>query len=230
VTSCARVNGKPIDREKQIKYDIAKNEDGPLTRTAVKKPLLADSSVASTSIVVPEDVSSTSRVETPALGQPPRKKRRLGDVEEESAKSTANARTLSKDKRKVKEQQPTSVPISSPSDQAGNETLSTKFMADMDERMLNIEEHLAVRYGNSPPPFPLAPLFSEKNEILTFFVFVWVHVYFSTFFTKNTTRPTQISGRSHHQTREGVPALGGFAFQSAKSRGNFFALFWKKKH
>ena len=150
MTSCARVNGKPVDREKQIKYDIAKNEDGPLTRTAVKKPLLADSSAASTSVVVPEDVSSTSRVETPALEQSPRKKRRLGEVEEESAKSTANARTPSKGKRKAKERQPTSVRISSPSDQPGNEALSTKFMADMDERMVNVEEHLAVRYGKSP--------------------------------------------------------------------------------
>ncbi len=112
MTSCARVNGKSIDREKQIKYDIAKNEDGPLTRTAVKKSLLTDSA-ASTSIVVPENMSSTPRVETPALEQRPRKKRRLGSVEEESAKSKVDARTLSKGKRKAKEQQPTSVPVNS---------------------------------------------------------------------------------------------------------------------
>jgi len=155
-----------VDREKQIKYDIAKNEDGPLTRTVLRKPLLADPSAASTSIVVPEDVSSNSRVETPPLEQPPQKKRRLGEVEEESATSTANAQTLSKGKRKAKERQPTSVRISSPSDQPGNEALSTKFMTDMDERMLNVEEHLAVRYGKS---FSCASFFRNFFLILTFF-------------------------------------------------------------
>ena len=35
--SCARTDAKPIDRDIQMKYDIAKNEDGPLRRT-VKHP------------------------------------------------------------------------------------------------------------------------------------------------------------------------------------------------
>ncbi|KAK7053269.1 hypothetical protein VNI00_003895 [Paramarasmius palmivorus] len=33
VSSCARTDAKHIDRESQMKYDIAKNEDGPLRRT-----------------------------------------------------------------------------------------------------------------------------------------------------------------------------------------------------
>lgn len=32
-SSCARTDAKAIDRNAQIKYDIAKNEDGPLRRT-----------------------------------------------------------------------------------------------------------------------------------------------------------------------------------------------------
>lgn len=31
--SCARVDAKPINRDAQMKYDIAKNEDGPLHST-----------------------------------------------------------------------------------------------------------------------------------------------------------------------------------------------------
>ena len=33
VPSCARTDAKPLNRETQMKYDIAKNEDGPLRRT-----------------------------------------------------------------------------------------------------------------------------------------------------------------------------------------------------
>ena len=37
ISSCARVDAKLLDRDVQVKYDIAKNEDGPLSRTV--KPL-----------------------------------------------------------------------------------------------------------------------------------------------------------------------------------------------
>lgn len=33
IPSCARTDAKPLDRDSQMKYDIAKNEDGPLRRT-----------------------------------------------------------------------------------------------------------------------------------------------------------------------------------------------------
>jgi hypothetical protein len=33
IDSCARTAAKPIDRDEQMKYDIAKNSDGPLLRT-----------------------------------------------------------------------------------------------------------------------------------------------------------------------------------------------------
>ena len=35
--SCARIDAKPVDKDIQMKYDIAKNEDGPLLKT-VKHP------------------------------------------------------------------------------------------------------------------------------------------------------------------------------------------------
>ncbi|KAJ7899056.1 hypothetical protein B0H13DRAFT_2031049 [Mycena leptocephala] len=37
VSSCARTDAKPIDRDVQMKYDIAKNTDGPLRRTTRQK-------------------------------------------------------------------------------------------------------------------------------------------------------------------------------------------------
>ncbi|KAJ6594204.1 hypothetical protein B0H19DRAFT_1094418 [Mycena capillaripes] len=37
VSSCARTDAKPIDRDVQMKYDIAKNNDGPLRRTTRQK-------------------------------------------------------------------------------------------------------------------------------------------------------------------------------------------------
>jgi len=38
--SCARADARPLDRDVQMKYDIAKNEDGPLSRT-VRPPELS---------------------------------------------------------------------------------------------------------------------------------------------------------------------------------------------
>ncbi|KAJ7495910.1 hypothetical protein B0H11DRAFT_2001188 [Mycena galericulata] len=37
VSSCARTDAKPVDRDEQMKYDIAKNSDGPLRRTTRHK-------------------------------------------------------------------------------------------------------------------------------------------------------------------------------------------------
>ncbi|KAK0201591.1 hypothetical protein DFS33DRAFT_1276458 [Desarmillaria ectypa] len=36
-TSCARTDAKTLDRDTQMRYDIAKNEDGPLRRTTKRK-------------------------------------------------------------------------------------------------------------------------------------------------------------------------------------------------
>lgn len=49
--SCARTDAKPQNRDVQMKYDIAKNEDGPLKRT-MKASTKASDSVASTSAAV----------------------------------------------------------------------------------------------------------------------------------------------------------------------------------
>jgi len=38
IPSCARTDAKPIDRDLQMKYDIAKNEEGPLRKTVKVEP------------------------------------------------------------------------------------------------------------------------------------------------------------------------------------------------
>ena len=44
IPSCARADAKPIDRDVQMKYDIAKNEDGPLRRTVRHQGTVASDS------------------------------------------------------------------------------------------------------------------------------------------------------------------------------------------
>ncbi|KAG7098483.1 hypothetical protein E1B28_000428 [Marasmius oreades] len=52
IASCARTDARPVDRDSQMKYDIAKNEDGPLRRTMKKRNTggnnLSQSSLSST--------------------------------------------------------------------------------------------------------------------------------------------------------------------------------------
>ncbi|KAI0829824.1 hypothetical protein BC628DRAFT_1358907 [Trametes gibbosa] len=85
--SCARTDAKTQNRDVQMKYDIAKNEDGPLRRT-LKSGVLGD-------VVQATSTSKTSNVAEP-----------IPDAERYPA---------------------------------------------LDERLQNIEKHLAVRYVPSPP-------------------------------------------------------------------------------
>ncbi|KAF8636790.1 hypothetical protein AX17_003268 [Amanita inopinata Kibby_2008] len=91
--TCARTDMKPVDRETQMKYDIAKNEDGPLKRT-VKG---ADA--------VNADQKTERKHETVSVG----------------------AR-----------------------DDVAMSLVSEKYPA-LDERLGNLEKHLAVRYVPMPP-------------------------------------------------------------------------------
>ena len=89
IPSCARTDAKTQDRDVQMKYDIAKNEDGPLRRTMK---------------------TGVSEAETPST------------VRE---RSMANA-----------------------NDEAHGSPSAARYPA-LDERLHNIEAHLAVRYGVS---------------------------------------------------------------------------------
>lgn len=97
-TTCARADAKTLDRDTQVKYDIAKNEDGPLRRTMRKR--------------------SETTLPNPSKG---------------------------KGKQKI---QPAKLdsPIKS---EPGNDDdlLTAQRHPGLDERLSNIETHLAVRYG-----------------------------------------------------------------------------------
>ncbi|KIL57847.1 hypothetical protein M378DRAFT_188368 [Amanita muscaria Koide BX008] len=102
--SCARVDMKTIDREKQMKYDIAKNEDGPLKRTM-------------------KDVGTTI---IPMAGQAPTQ----GEGRQPSA---------------------TRMSVSGTADGDVATVLTADRYPALDERISNIEKHIAVRYVPSPP-------------------------------------------------------------------------------
>ena len=153
LTFCARVDAKPIDRDKQIKYDIAKNEAGPLTRTRVVNNPPSD------------DVPSTSAVEStlqsPTPASPPtlrpsaplensfprpHKKRRLRNIEEDRVDISVPAGQISsKGKGKAKEK-----PVPSTiahSDDVEGDCIPEVLLASTEERVTNLEEHLSIRYG-----------------------------------------------------------------------------------
>jgi hypothetical protein len=139
LSSCARVDAKTIDRAKQIKYDIMKNEDGPLTRTASIKPPASDSAVATQSLSESAGfASSTSAIRRSSpVDEVPRKRRRLGDVQD-PAKHRPKFTTTEGDP-------PVLLPQKSQDETDG---ISPTFIVSaIDERIRNIEEHLSVRYG-----------------------------------------------------------------------------------
>jgi hypothetical protein len=129
--SCARTDAKPLDRDEQIKYDIAKNAEGPLSRT-VKHP-------------------------------PPTKS--------------------SKAKGKQKAKHPGSQADAKPEPgQNGVELTSDRHPA-LDERLMNIESHLSVRYG----------------ELHVWLICVYTEwAVNSSFTTAYTPRSAQVPREPHH--------------------------------
>ena len=93
IPSCARTDAKPVDRDLQMKYDIAKNE-GPLRRTV-----------------------------------------KAAVAEENSA-----------EERKEEQKKAAVIPDAS-SDQDVEERATAAGYPGIDERLNNVENHLAIRYG-----------------------------------------------------------------------------------
>ncbi|KAJ3787858.1 hypothetical protein GGU10DRAFT_414532 [Lentinula aff. detonsa] len=62
-SSCARTDAKALDRNAQIKYDIAKNEDGPLRRTMRNR----DSSGSASPAALPSTSTSKGKVKATAF-------------------------------------------------------------------------------------------------------------------------------------------------------------------
>ncbi|KAG6874019.1 hypothetical protein C0995_007976 [Termitomyces sp. Mi166 len=111
-SSCARTDAKPLDRDVQMKYDIAKNEEGPLSRTM----------------------------------------------------NTSDVQDTGKGKQKAKDEE--SQGSSSQSMADSEEDLTASKHPGLDERLRNIETHLAVRYVPSAPRTLLARLKSLEEHLI----------------------------------------------------------------
>ena len=155
LASCARVDVKPIDRDKQIKYDIAKNEAGPLTRTRVIEDSPSDFvNVPSTSAM--ESTSHSSTAPSPLILQPsaslekplprPHKKRRLTDEDSVNVPDAAGQISF-KGKGKAKEEPSASTIARSGQCDVENANIPEALLASTEERVMNLEEHLSIRYG-----------------------------------------------------------------------------------
>lgn len=140
-SSCARTDAKVLDRDVQMKYDIAKNEEGPLRRT-VKH--------GGTSQDIPNS--------------------------EGTGRQTATI----------------------------TNTLSRELHPGLDERLANIESHLAVRYGK-----PRLQLLSECVRLITVRSAICSTV---------PARSIKISRRSPYKARKRLSTLGSAPFQSTSSR------------
>jgi hypothetical protein len=85
VASCARTDAKKQDRDVQMKYDIAKNEDGPLRKT------MDTSGATSQSMPVPAFPSSN----TPHSGRHPGLRERFENIESHLAVKYGNVIQIS---------------------------------------------------------------------------------------------------------------------------------------
>ncbi|RXW15017.1 hypothetical protein EST38_g10840 [Candolleomyces aberdarensis] len=120
IGSCARTDAKPINRDEQMRYDIAKNNDGPLSRT----------------MKVASNVQSAKGEDTPSTVAP-----------EKIVVSTEELVRRSQDEESV---------------------TSARYPA-LDDRLRNIEAHLAVRYVASTSPRnthhrPAKPSFQGRSQ------------------------------------------------------------------
>ena len=141
--SCARVDAKSIDRDKQMKYDIAKNEHRPLSRTVSGKQ--TDGSPSAPSFLLGPNASSTaSSLPVSAPSDPstrPSKKRRLTfDNEYNLAQDMAT----NKGKWRVPDDPHSTLDVVEEPD---GSAATAQRLPGLDERLRSLEDHLAVRYG-----------------------------------------------------------------------------------
>jgi hypothetical protein len=151
VSSCARTDARVFDRDAQMKYDIAKNDEGPLRRTKAKKD---------------ERHPASSKL----------------NIHTESPLTSDGAIVVPNDQESL------------PKDHPG-----------VDERLGNIESHLAVRYGKT------RLLYDLTGQCET-------HLFDSSISPSYIMGAAQVPRGSHCETRERLSSLGSITFQPAKSR------------
>jgi hypothetical protein len=160
ISSCARVDAKPIDRDKQITYDIAKYGEGPLKKipasTAIPPETVSSSSAELPPQPLVEPTPGLSHSLHEVQGQ---RKRKLADLDQtgmdqnlrpSKTKSRPNkTKSRAKGKGKAKEKA-TSVPMEQEEEDDEHVALSAatpEKHPGLDERLKNLETHLALRYG-----------------------------------------------------------------------------------
>ncbi|KAJ3514098.1 hypothetical protein NLJ89_g2577 [Agrocybe chaxingu] len=149
VSSCARVDARPIDRDKQIKYDIHNNAEGPLTRRAkVDTP----ANEQPTNLPIPALPNHKAPTEGDSR---PQRKRKLGSAEEDRAPVTEFP-SQSEGKRSM----------SVLEEGNGDQAITAERHPGLYERVRNVEAHLAMRYVPSPPRTLLARLKYIEDHIV----------------------------------------------------------------
>lgn len=153
ISSCARVDAKPIDRDKQITYDIAKYGEGPLKKIPASAAIPPET-ISSSSVELPPH---TLAAPTPELSHSfkevqGQRKRKLADLDQTGSDQnlrSSKAKSRAKGKGKTKEKA-TSVPPEQEEEDAEYVALSAatpERHPGLDERLKNLEIHLALRYG-----------------------------------------------------------------------------------
>ncbi|KAF5328788.1 hypothetical protein D9619_011662 [Psilocybe cf. subviscida] len=169
VSSCARVDAKPIDRDKQMKYDIAKNGDGPLTRTVKSN---AAPPMAPSSLSCADHPSAPTQTSLPAASSSisvndalqPTKKRKYGEVEDpEYSLEYASAKRKGKGREYGNEDPEV---VEADREQRALAAATAEKHPGLDERLKNIEAHLALRYVPTPPRTLLARLKYLEDHIV----------------------------------------------------------------
>ncbi|KIM45501.1 hypothetical protein M413DRAFT_442163 [Hebeloma cylindrosporum] len=172
ISSCARVDAKPIDRDKQITYDIAKYGEGPLKKIPVPVAILPETAPSSSA-----EIPSQPLVEpTPELSHsfseaPGQRKRKLADLDETGVdRNSRSSKTKSKAKAKGKaKEHATWAPTEQEEEDAEHLALSSatpEKHPGLDERLRNLETHLALRYVPSPPRTLLARLQFLEDHVI----------------------------------------------------------------
>ncbi|KDR67590.1 hypothetical protein GALMADRAFT_147122 [Galerina marginata CBS 339.88] len=187
VTSCARVDAKPIDRDKQITYDIAKYGEGPLTKT-VKSGVAPDPGVPPTSgppavspdppLPVQFPIALVTPKVTNTAGTNSRlpRKRKFGDLDGGDAEAQHETRQgklkstrKGKGRAKADDDEPASPAEPRPDGDGEERALSMATAAKhpgIDERLKSLEEHLAIRYVPLPPRTLVARLKYLEDHVI----------------------------------------------------------------
>ncbi|KAF8894351.1 hypothetical protein CPB84DRAFT_1782859 [Gymnopilus junonius] len=180
VVSCARADAKPIDRDKQVKYDIAKYGEGPLTKTVKPSQESAPQPVSTVQRAEPDlsEVSATSALRVPLsngsdVAPHSKRKRKLDEMNGiEQSQIGVQPCLMRKGKGTMKDDQQNGQPsvpcvgFELDSEETALALATAPRHPGLDERLKNLEEHLAIRYVPNPPRTLMARLKFLEDHVI----------------------------------------------------------------